>query len=808
MEKLRKFLKNHENPSYGGLYTFGPYRVDTERRLVSRNGQHIPFSSKDFDLLLVLLEQPGKILVKEELMQRLWPDTAVEEGNLTRHISTLRKTLGESPGQHEYIVTVPGRGYRFVAAVKEPSGQTFPSPGTLKVHSVDSLGSEAAALTARTARELSPVSVPIYAPSGKHSLRWVWSALIVAAAVALGAAGTRLIQPRPILTNSDYVLISDFTNTTGDSVFDDTMKQAVSVQLAQSPFLNILSDARARATLKLMTKPPDTRLTPDVAREVCQRAEAKLYIAGSLAKLDNDYVIGIQAMDCRTGDAVAQQQAIARGKGDVLRALNQATARIRGTLGESLSSLEKYDAPQATTASLEALKAYAEGNLARDKKGDASAIPFFQHAIDLDPQFALAYNALGLTYSNLDEPGLASAHIAKAYSLRERTSELEKFHIVANYSQLVTGELEKANSVSELWAQTYPRDPYPHNLIGVNLEFLGQYEKAAVEILEAIHLHPDGVVLRSDLMDDYIAVGQLQQAKAVYQAALGLRLDHAYLHADLYAIAFLEQDRQEMDRQVGWAAGRPGAEDLLLSADADSSAFAGNLEKAGESSRRAVECALHNGQKETAALWQMNAALRQAEFGELVQARHQVQDGLNLASSRDVRILAALTLARAGDPTGARKIAEDLARSLPLNTVLNSYWLPAIRAAIELDHENPAGAIEILRAAAPYDLAYPNPQVGVGRLLYPPYLRGQAYLQLREPDKAIGEYSKFLDRPSIVVNCPLAALARLQLARSYSAIGNSAQAKTAYEAFFALWKAPGAHAPILKLAKKEYAKLL
>jgi eukaryotic-like serine/threonine-protein kinase len=814
MQKLRKFPKFTEEISQRCLYAFGPFQVDPVKRLLLRSGELISLSPKDFDLLCALVQYRGEVLLKEELMHSLWPDTVVEEGNLNRHISTIRKALGESPNEHQYIVTVPGRGYRFVAAVVETWGEG-PQPLVHEADAISLVGGDAQSSTV----SISSLSAPI-APIAGHPYPWAtrmrlskfgtWILGGIGALLAVLIAVLILpLRSKPVLATTDQVLISDFVNTTNDPVFDDTLKQAVSVQLSQSPFLNIVSDARVGATLKLMTKAPDTRLTPDVAREVCQRSDSKVYIAGTLARLGGEFVIGLNAVNCWTGDSVAQEQVAAKSKEEVLKALDEASGKIRRRLGESQGTLQRYDTPlvQATTPSLEALNAFSQGDLARDRKGEAAAIPFFKHAIELDPQFALAYNALGLTYSNLDEPGLASENISKAYALRDRASELEKFHIAANYSQIVTGELEKANQVSELWAQTYSRDPYPHNLMGVNFEFLGQYDKAAEEILEAIRRHPDGVVLRSDLMEDYIALNQLDQAKAAYQAALARNLDHAYLHADRYAVAFLEGDRAEMDRQVAWAAARPGAEDLLLSVESDTGAFQGSLGKAREHSRRATDSALRAGQKETAALWLMNAALREVELGNVGHTRRDVRAGLMLASSRDVRVLGALALARAGDLGRAKKMEEDLVRDFPLNTVINNYWLPVIRAAVEIDQKNPVKAIELLQVTAPYELAYPNPQVGVGRFLYPVYLRGEAYLRLHQADKAVAEYQKFLGHSSIVVNCPLGSFAHVQLGRAYSALGDRAKARSAYQDFFKLWKDADPDIPILKEAKAEFAKL-
>jgi len=821
MEKLRKFPKIPESIPQRCLYAFGSFRVDPVKRLLLRGAEPISLSPKDFDLLLALVQHHGEVLVKEELMERVWPDTVVEEGNLNRHISTLRKTLGESPNEHEYIVTVPGRGYRFVSEVREDWRE---SPH-LSVQEADQIGlppGDESSLGSTVPRvHLSALRTPSAHVSRPEAWGSTWRArsgstwLAVGTVVALGAislaAGALLLSMRskPILTNTDYILISDFVNTTIDPVFDDTLKQAVTVQLSQSPYLNILSEARIRTALQLMTRPPDTKLTPDVAREVCQRTESKAYIAGSIASLGSQYVVGLNSVNCQTGERLAQEQAVADDKEHVLKALDGAATKLRAKLGESLSTVQRYDVPlqQATTPSLEALKAYSMGDIARDRKGDAAAIPFFQHAVEIDPQFALAYDALGITFSNLNEPGLAAENITRAYELLQRASEREKFQITANYSQIVTGELEKANQICELWAQAYPRDVYPHNLLGVNYEFLGQYGKAIAEMQEAVRLNPDGVILRSNLMDDYDALSRLDEAKVTFRQALERKLDHPYLHADMYGVAFLQHDTAEMDSQVAWSIGVQGGEDLLLSAESDTKAFSGNLIKAREYSRRAVAAALRNNQKETAAEWQMNEALREAEFGNVELARQQTTQALSKASSRDIEILAALTLARVGDPSRARTMADDLAKRFPLNTVINGYWLPAIRAAIEIQQGTPAKAIEVLAPAASYESGYPNPQVEVGRFLYPVFLRGQAYLLMQQGNAAAAEFQKILNAPGLILNCPLGALARLGLSRASALRGDLSKARSGYQDFFALWKDADSDIPMLRQARAEYSNL-
>lgn len=635
--------------------------------------------------------------------------------------------------------------------------------------------------------------------------RWILAAVAAAGLTVVAAYWLSAMRSKPVLSGADQVLIGDFVNKTGDPVFDDTLKQAVSVQLTQSPFLNIVSRERIRATLRLMTQPADTKLAPDLARDLCQRVGGKAYIAGSIATLGSQYVIGLDAINCRTGDSLAQQQVTAPGKEQVLKALGEGTTKLRERLGESLSSIEKFDTPleQATTPSLEALKSYSLGERI---PSDAQAVAFFQRAVELDPNFAVAYAALGIAYSNLSEPDQASEDARRAYELRERASEREKFSVTADYYQVVTGELDKANQTCELWAQTYPWDHAPRNLLGVNDEFLGRYEKAVAENLEAIRLDPDSAVLYSNLMEDYTALNRLYDAKATYRQAVEHQRDNPFLHADLYGVAFLEGDTAEMKRQVAWAAGNPGAEDWLLFLESASHAFVGRLGEAREFSRRAVESARQSDQKERAALWQINSGLREAELGNLDRARLQIRSGLEMSSTRDVQILAALALARSSEAAEAQKMADDLARRFPLNTVINSYWLPTIRAAIEIDRHNPARAIDVLQTAAPYELGYPNPQSG-GGLLYPVYVRGQADLLLGRGGDAAAEFQKFSEHRGIVENSLLGSLARLNLARAYNLQGDAAKSRAAYQGFFALWKEADPDIPILLEAKAEYTKL-
>ena len=484
-----------------------------------------------------------------------------------------------------------------------------------------------------------------------RSFRWkvVVSALFLVAAVVAGGLYWRAHRP-PILTEQDTVVLADFNNTTGDVVFDDTLKQAISAQLGQSPFLNILSDARTRSTLKLMAKPANTKLTPEVARDLCQRAGGKAYIGGSIASLGTQYVIGLDAINCKTGDFLAQEQVTAENKEHVLGALGEAAARLRKKLGESLMSVDKFDAPldQVTTPSLEALKALSVGRKILQEKGPEAAIPSFQRAVELDPNFAAAYSALGISYTNLREPGLASENLQKAYDLRDKVSEREKFRISANYYLLVTGELEKAIQTYETWAQTYPRNNEPFGNLGVDYTYLGQYESAVNASLEDLRLFPGSAAAFTNLVSLYTALNRPEDAKAKYQEAVEHKVSNPFLHGNRYGAAFYEDDVAEMERQLEGQMNKPG-EDVLLSFASDTDAFYGRLASAREKSQGAVDLARHGDAKETAAEWQMNSALREAEFGNTVRARQETAAALAAAATQDVQTLAALALARTGD---------------------------------------------------------------------------------------------------------------------------------------------------------------
>jgi serine/threonine protein kinase/tetratricopeptide (TPR) repeat protein len=636
-----------------------------------------------------------------------------------------------------------------------------------------------------------------------------WRILVPAAMVVVAgliASGIYFFRSRPStpLTEKDMIVLADFDNTTGDAVFDGALKQALAVQLGQSPFLNILSDRKVVETLRLMGHQSSDRITQDVARELCVRTGSKAILLGSISNLGGQYVIGVDAIGCSSGDTLAKEQEEAASKQDVLKALGKAASSLRGKLGESLATIQKFDVPvEATTASLEALKAFSMGITTFRTKGNAESIPFYKRALELDPKLAVAYVSLGVAYSNLGQASLAAENLKKAYALRDRVSEREKYRISSMYYQLVTGELEQASQVYELWAKSYPQDFVPPGNLGEIYSNLGQYEKAVTRTQEGLRLEPS-IVGYTNLAQDYLALNRLDDAKKALEQAQERKLEGDLLHWGIYQLAFLKGDAAEMERQLAWAAGRPGTEDLLLSFQSDTEAYNGRLVKARDFSRRAVDAAVRNDSKETAALWQVNAALREAEFGNAAAAKQDVAAALTLSAGRDVKMFAALTLARVGE-TAAKAIVEELEKSYPSQTVLKVYWLPTIKAAMELSANNPTQALMFLEAAAPYELGKP-PQFQLGTL-YPAYIRGQAQLMAHNGTAAAAEFQKFLDHRGIVINFPLGALAHLGLARAYALSGDTAKAKTAYQDFLTLWKDADPDIPVLKEARAEYEKL-
>jgi serine/threonine protein kinase/tetratricopeptide (TPR) repeat protein len=635
-----------------------------------------------------------------------------------------------------------------------------------------------------------------------------WKIVVPAAAllVALIAGGVYWRAHRLAkLTDKDTLVLADFTNATGDAVFDESLKRALAVSLQQSPFLSLLSDQQVQQTIRFMGRPANTPLSRDVANEVCQRNGAKAMLAGTISAVGNQYLITLDAVNCASGASLAQAGANAPNREKVLAALGEAASELRGKLGESLASVQKYDRPlsEVTTSSLDALKTYSLGMKAIEEEGSVAAIPYFKRAIDLDPNFASAYQILAVMYGNIGEVTLATENAKRAYELRDRVTEHERLYLEILESSYVTGDLVKDEEGVELLKHTYPREG--QNDASADKMARGDYQDSITDSQHALQIHRTDSIASGNLWQAYAALNRFDSAKAVLDQGIANGVDPPALAWFSYMLAFLRNDADTMQKQVALVTGKVGLEDGLLSGQADTEAYHGRLKQAREYSRRAAESARDNGTMEVAAGWVVNEALREAEFGNLAEARRGAAAAIQVSpGGRYTRGAAALALARAGDNAQAQSIVDKLVTAFPHDTLVNSYWLPMARAAIEMNRHNSGKAVEELRAAQGYELGLPEPLIAPLSVLY---LRGYALLGAGEPREAAAEFQRILDRPGIVLNSPIGSLAHQGLGRALAAAGDAAKARTAYQDFLALWKDADPDIPILKQAKAEYAKL-
>jgi len=659
------------------------------------------------------------------------------------------------------------------------------------------------------------------AEAGAHlRMRWQVMLSLALAVAALAVGGYFYLHRPPKLTDKDTIVLADFDNKTGDAVFDDTLKTALTVSLRQSPFLNVLSDDKVATTLRLMQRPTSTRLTAELVRELCQRAGSKVYVAGSIASLGSEYVLGLKAVNCQSGEAVVEEQFTAAAKEKVLDALGEVASKLRGELGESLATVQKFDVPlaEATTSSLEALKAYSLGEKAYQHGADA--LPYHQRAIELDPNFAMGYLAVGNDYSILSEPERARQYITKAFQLREHASEREKLTITARYYANVTDEVDKAEQTFLEGIQTYPRERGAHLGLAEIYLVQGQYEKASEAYRESLRLDPDIEAPYVDLAMSLLALQRFDEAQQIVQQAETRKLDNELVHEALYAVAFLRSDSQAMAEQQQWFTGRP-AENFGLSLASDTEAFAGHLMKAREVTKQSVDSAIRVDSKESGGIWLENAALREDAYGNTTSAKQQAAEGLKLyPASQAVQAEAGLAFAMAGDAARAESLAQDLNKRFPLDTQMQSLWLPAIKAQLAINRKNPSDAIRDLQPTLSVEFGTIRFVNNVS-CLYPTYIRGEAYLANGQGKEAAAEFQKILDHSGIVWNCWTGALAHLGVARA-----NALQARTfqghrqpadadaarvralaAYKDFLTLWKDADPDIPILQQAKLEYAKL-
>jgi eukaryotic-like serine/threonine-protein kinase len=744
-----------------------------------KRGARVRLQDQPFRLLVVLVENAGRLVTREELRNRIWPEnTYVDfDSSLRVAVRKLREALGDDADKPVYVETIPKRGYRLLV------------PVTGKGTSVE------------------PTAEANETSSG--SSKWAW--ILVAAVLLAIATSAMFIRVPRKLAGSDTAVLAEFANSTGDPVFDGTLRQGMEVQLEQSPYLSLVSDERIQQTLTLMGQQPDVRLTPELARQVCERTGAAAVLEGSIASLGSQYVLGLRARSCHTGEVLDEEQAEAARKEDVLGALDRIASRFRTRVGESLATVEKHDMPlaEATTPSLEALKAYSMGFQVMGLQGEFAALPFFKRAVELDPQFAAAYATLGLMYGSTGQPDLAAISTRKAYELRERASDRERFFIAAYYEGRTTGNQEKARQTCEEWAQTYPRDLYPHSFLSGFIEpVLGQFEQAAEESEKTIQLNPDNGVGYLNLGYNNFALNRVEEAEGAAKRAAGRKMDTPLLAVLRFDVAFLRGDQHGMDREADLAKEKPDTEEWISFHRAFVLAYTGRLDEALKSSRQASELARQKSLPENVALFETPPALWEGFFGLSSRAKQSADAALKASNGREVEYGSALALAMAGDSAASQKLADDLSRRFPEDTSVQFSYLPTLRGVLALNRGDAAGAIEALQTATPYELGTPRSCLqGFFGALYPVYVRGEAYLAEGRGAEAAAEFRKILEHRGRILSDPIGALANLQLARAYAFMGDKAEAKTTYEGFLKLWQGADADLPVLKQAKAEYRKL-
>ena len=771
------------------LYEFGPFRIDPEERLLFRGDEPIPLPPKAFETLLILVDRSERVVMKDDLMKSLWPDTFVEEANLSQNIFVLRKALGETAQDAHYIATVPGRGYRFAQKVREISGEEetlVVESRTVQRVTVEESGSG-------QVRESSSVLSSL---ATRRPWTWVFSGAAILAVVVL-AAVVVLRRGRAVdMSEADLVLVTDFVNTTGEPVFDGSLKQALTVKLAESPYFNIALDAATRQAMKLLDHLPDERVVPPFAREVCQREGAKVMVTGTIVRLGDRYVLDLDAVNCLSGAALAHEQIDALNKDQVLNRLGQAIPRLRRTLGESVSSIQRFNTPieQATTKSLPALKAFTTGDEYRSQGKEKESIQFYILAIDLDPEFATAYARLGAIYTNLQQPVLADQYLQKAYERRGHVTEREKFYITAHSNQ----DTDKAIENYKLWTQVYPHDWIPFNNLSNEYVRIGEVEKAVEAGQQALRLNPNHGFPYDVLARAYQRSSRFAEAKAICEKSESKKLDGWTTHEILWSAALVAGDEPGIQREVNWFKGKP-MEAWLVLYQATHGWSLGQIRRARIDFERARSLALQQDMKEFAADVALDEGQYEADFGNPQQAHSWADLALRLApDSVDAKSYAALVLARAGGVHRSESLLDDVKRHGGVGQLRENTALDTAKAAIALDRRNPAAAVEQLRTALPYDLATGNDGTSL-------YYRGLAYLELKQGKEAAAQFQKILDnRGAAEFYWPLA---HLGLGRSYTLTGDTDKSLAMYREFLELWKNADPDLRILKEAKTEYVQL-
>ena len=777
-----------------GSLRFGEeFELDLHAYQLRRSGRVVKLEPTPMELLSFLIDHRGQLITRDQIVEKIWGQGVFldTDNSINGAIRKIRQVLGDNPEQPRFVETVTGKGYRFIAPVIEPE-----TKGKQQEQAKDATGA----------------GETLEGQSSK-GLRKRWNVILVGglAVLVLGLAGSLSFHRTAKLTDRDTIVLADFSNTTGDPVFDGTLRQGLAIQLEQSPFLSLISEERIQRTLRLMNQPPDARLTPELAREICERTASAAALEGSIASLGSQYVLGLRAKSCQTGDLVDQEQMQAARKEDVLNALGQMASKFRARVGESLAMVQKHNTPleEATTSSLDALKAYSTALRIVYSNGSLAAEPLFKRATELDPSFAMAHAWLGRMYDDVGESALSAESTKTAFQLRDRASDAEKLFITASYDMQVTGNMEKAQQTCEAWAAMYPRAVLPHDFLsGIIYPPFGKYEKGVEEGQKATERDPDFAVGYLTLAYSYVYLDHLEEAESTLRKASERKLEMPDYLVLRYDIAFLRDDKTEIERQVSLAKMKPGAEDWIANHQAFVYAYSGHLQEATRMSRKATELALQVGQRERAALYQAGAAIREALFGNSGAAKQSAQAALELSKARGVEYGVAMALALAGDLSRAEALANDLEKHFPEDTSVQFSYLPTLRAVVNLKRGKASSAIELLQTAVPDESGAPASSFfGFFGALYPVYFRGEAYLEAHKGVEAAAEFKKILLHRGVVVSDPIGALASLQLGRAFALAGDATEAKSSYEEFLKQWKDADPDIPIFRQAKAEYARL-
>ena len=776
------------------FYEFGPFRVDPDKQVLLRENRPVPITPKAFDTLLILVRHSREVVSKDELMKTVWPDAFVEEGNLSQNIFMLRKALGDTPEDRRYIVTLPGRGYRFTAQVR-----TVMQDGEDLV--IQSLSRSQMVVEQTDSAPGETLKAPATVVHWKLSWKYVLPiaalfTLVVSAALFLGRR-----HPNP-LDETHSVLVGDFNNTTGDPVFDGALREGLRLKLTESPYLNVVPEAKLRSALKEVGQAEFAGVSPAAVRSICRRLGGAVVLSGRVARETiGVYRVQLTAADCLDGNSIAHAEVRAASRDDVLPALGRAADALRKSLGESEASVQQFRTPmvQASTNSLAALKVFSTGEDMRALGHDYETIPLYKMASDLDPAFALAYARLGTIYSNAQEVETSQRFFAKAFELREHASERERLYITAHY-YAGAGETDKLLQVYQLWRQLYPRDLVPaNNLVEVYFTF-GELQKAVETAREAVHLGPDNSFPYANLIRAYQMTGQFAEAKAVYDDVVARKLDGIVAHIERYVVAFAEHDDAEMQRQLVWAKGKPQEGELLNEA-AWAAMGRGQMRSAHALFTQAEQIGLKNGLPQFAA----NCWREYSQSAAAVELSDQARSSINKASqlapeSRELGAFAAFVFANSGDLRRADELANRIAQQVPSDFAINKIVLPTARAVAGLHRQAPDAALRELQMVEPYDLSWTTQ-------LAPIYYRGLAYLQLQRPAEAGQQFHKLLDHWTLRPESIYVALAHLGLAHAHVLAADKSNARSEYEKFFVLWKDADPDIPILRRAKTEYAKL-